>query len=356
MKANKKSKKVALLILNYNCQPLIKYCLKSLLSQTYKNRRIFFIDNNSTDGSRAYVKKHYPQVTLIVNQENVGIGKGFNPVIKKIINNYDYIGLFNSDIKVDKNWLLQLVKTLNQNANFKVANGLTLNWQGNIVDNAGGRLINFLSGIIGGFLGTKPIASICLKYKKHPYPVFFSIITGMLIKASAFKKVGYFDEDYFMFCEEFDFCWRVLLNGGKIICNPKAIMFHYSHYAKRNKKIIPKVLKITETNLLATYFKNLSSFGLLIIFPTLLITRFLMAIIYLFINPKITFLKIEGIYLFLEKLLSGKYYQARINNAKIRKSSDWQVLANNPASIFDIKTIFNLAPGWFKAINKDIIL
>jgi len=353
MISNHKSPKVALVVLNYNCQPFIKSCLNSLLRQKYKNKKVFFIDNHSSDASVSYVQKHYPQVILIKNKKNFGIGKGFNVVIKKVINDFDYFGLFNTDIKADKNWLYQLIDTFSQNPNIEVANGLTFNWQGDLVDNAGGTIINFFNGIIGGFLDSQTTKNLPLKYKNHVYPVFFSLITGMLVKTSAFKKVGFFAEDYFMFCEEFDFCWRVLLTGSKVICNPKATMRHYTYHEKRNKIIVAKILKLTETNLLATYYKNLSSVGLLTVFPILIMARFFMAVIYIAIVPKVAFLKTEGIALFFKNLFRGKYHQSRRLNLKIRKLSDQQILSVNPTNIFNIKTIFNLALSWFKTVYKD---
>lgn len=348
----KNKKTVALLVLTYNCEKLIKECLGSILNQNYKNFQVFVIDNCSTDKTVFLIKKYYPQVKLIENPKNFGVGKGFNETIKAVLKKFDYICFFNHDVKSEKNCLKELVNTLNNHPEVEICTSLTLDWKGEKVDNAGGTIVNLFSGIISGFLGDLQAKEIPSQYRKDEFPVLFGIATAMLVRPSAFEKFGFYDEDYFMYFEEIDFSWRVVLGGGKILCNPKAIAYHYGHGAKVSKKISLKVLQQTETNLLATYVKNLSLSSLIIVLPVLLFIRLFMSLFYLPISPKITWRKISGIKAFLGKLFSGQYRKQRKFVSRIRKLSDCQVFSLNPTPIVSFKPIFSFMGNWFKTVNK----
>lgn len=344
--------KTAFLILNYNARPFLRDCLNSMLDQKDDDFEVFLVDNSSTDDSIDFVKKNYPQVKVIANYKNFGVGKGFNNVIKRVLEEFDYIGLFNPDIKVDKNWLKESVKTLEDYPEAEICAGLILDWKGKKIDTAGGTIINFLTGVFGGFLGNLPIKNVPLVYKKKEFPVFFGVVTAMLVRTSAFKKFGFFDEDYFMYFEDIDFSWRVLLGGGKIYCNPKAVVYHYGHGTNPKKRLSLKLLKQTEINLLATYFKNLSPLFFLLVFVPLVVIRVLASFLYLPISPKITLAKISGICLFPTRLLFGQYRKQKIFVSYIRKLTDSQVLALNPTSLFSFISLVSMMSHWFDLIGK----
>ena len=155
-----------------------------------------------------------------------------------------------------------------------------------------------------------------------------------------------------MYFEDIDFSWRVLLGGGKILCNPQAVAYHYGHGSKPSKEISLKLLKQTELNLLATYFKNLSSLTFILILMPLLVIRILASLLYLPISPKITLAKISGICLFLVKLFSGKYREQRAFVSRLRKSTDSQVLSLNPTSLFSFTPLVSVMVRWFSLIGK----
>ena len=356
---NRKEPKVALVVLNYNGRDFIKGCIDSLLAQDYHNFYIFIIDNCSKDKSVDFIKEQYrcslyPKIIIIENSKNFGIGKGFNDTIKKLTKEFDYIGLFNSDIRVDKNWIKECVATFDKFNAAQVCASFILDWGGKTVDSAGGTIINFFAGVFGGFLGGIPIEKVPQEYKNQESRVFFGILTAMMVRSSAFEKFGFFDEDYFMYFEDIDFSWRVLIGGGKIYCNPKAIVYHYGHGSKPSKNLSLKLLKQTETNLLATYFKNLSYPSFFLVFIPLVLIRFIFSLFYLPISPKVTLSKISGIYLFFNKLLTGQYKEKRNNVSHIRKLNDWQVLMINPNFLFSFKTLFLSVKPWCKLIFRNI--
>ncbi len=101
---------VSIIIVNFNGHLLLDACLSSLLELDYPQKKleVILVDNNSSDDSVPFVKKHFPWVKLVQNTENQGFSggniAGYNEAKGK------YIILLNSDVTVDKNWLAALVE------------------------------------------------------------------------------------------------------------------------------------------------------------------------------------------------------------------------------------------------------
>jgi len=348
----RKEGSVAILILNYNSKPFLENCLTSLFEQTHKDFEVFLIDNHSTDGSFELVKGKFPNVQIITNPKNYGFGRGFNEGIRQVYNNFEYIALLNPDIKANKKWLEESIITLKAHPKAQICSSFILDWEGKTVDVAGGRIINFLMGIFGGFLGGIPVEKIPPKYKNQDFRVFFGIATAIVTRAETLTKFGFFDESYFMYFEDIDLSWRVLLGKGEIWCSPKAVVYHYGHGAKKTKEIQLRIAGTSETNLLATYFKNLSLSTLIIVLPLLLFIRIVASFVYIPISPKITHNKLKGIVLFLVRLFLGKYTMQRKFTQKLRKLNDWQVLALNPGRLFSFGLSVKLIRPWTTRIKE----
>lgn len=347
--------RVAFVVLNYNCKPFLKNCIDSMIRQEYKIKpKIFFVDNSSQDGSVELVRKNYSVVQIIENKENFGTSKGLNIGVKKAMREYDYIGIFNPDIILEKNWLKAAMSTLNSNSSVDVCTSLVTSWDKKNVETAGGTVSNLFLGILSGFLHGTPVRLISQEYKKKDFPVFFGVITAMLVRSAAFKRVGLFDENYFMCFEDSDLCWRMLNSGKKIMCNPQAIIYHYSHGSNPEKKLSLRLFRETETNVLATYYKNLSTASFISLIVPLVFFRTIFSLAYLFISFELTVTKLSGILQFFVNLFDGKYTAQKALAVKIKIVSDWDVLRNNPTTPFSFVAPFRYTSGWFKNIKKNI--
>ena len=102
--------KVSVIIVNYNGQRLLGKLFESLAHQTFPADEIILVDNASVDRSVAYVRQHFPQVTVVPLPTNTGFAGGNNAGFAKARG--EYIALLNSDTIVDKRWLLELVQAL----------------------------------------------------------------------------------------------------------------------------------------------------------------------------------------------------------------------------------------------------
>lgn len=84
---------VSVVVPNWNGKDILGKCLDSLQTQSYRPAEIIVVENGSIDGSAEYIAKHYPEVALIVEPENLGFAGGVNVGIKAAKS--DYIWLFN---------------------------------------------------------------------------------------------------------------------------------------------------------------------------------------------------------------------------------------------------------------------
>ncbi|MFH0937183.1 MAG: glycosyltransferase family 2 protein [Candidatus Daviesbacteria bacterium] len=213
-------KKVAVVVLNFEVGEQTINCVESIKKSTYKNLEIIIIDNSPDDGL-AEMAKRISEVYFIQNQENLGYCGGNNVGIKKAISNgADYIFVLNPDTTVEKDAIASLVNTAElENAGIcgpKVlfSDRKTIWYGGGILD---------AKNVLGKHRGLdeKDIG----QYDTVEETEF---VTGgaMFVSRNVFAKIGFFDEKYFMYLEDPDFCLRAKKAGFKIIYNPKAVIYH----------------------------------------------------------------------------------------------------------------------------------
>ena len=107
------SKKVAVVILNFNTREFLEKVLPSVCKTSYPNTEIIIADNASSDDSVQFVKDNYPLVKIILLEKNYGFTGGYNRALKQV--NADYYVLLNSDVEVDPNWIEPMVNLMESN-------------------------------------------------------------------------------------------------------------------------------------------------------------------------------------------------------------------------------------------------
>lgn len=235
---------------------LLQKSLKNLYWQNYKNIEVFVVDNGSIDTTIAALGKKFKKVKVITNKENIGFGKAANMAIRKARG--EYIFIHNDDAILTKNTLEILVSKMESDRTLGSIQGTILfTDRKNIVESAGSFLTNL--GILEKKEG--------FKFRKNvqEYEVFSANLP--LLRASALKETGLFDEDYFLYFEEADLSWRLWLLGYRVIYCPESILYHGR--GSTTKKISkPLVLKSTYKNRIDSLIKNLSLVNLVWILPT----------------------------------------------------------------------------------------
>jgi len=215
------SKKVSIVIPNFNGEKLLKDCIDSLYQINFPRDEfeIIVVDNSSSDNSKELVKSNYPDVVLIEADKNLGFAAGCNLGIKW--SKGQYIVLLNNDTSVDKEWLNELVIVANNNSDVALV-GSKLLYKDNpgVIQNAGSYLTDKGEGgdlgshqaDEGQYESTREVMAVCG--------------ASMLLKRTLIEEIGGLDEDFFAYYEDTDLCYRTKLHGKKIIYAPRSVVFH----------------------------------------------------------------------------------------------------------------------------------
>lgn len=268
---------VDVLVVHRNGEKILDNCLKSLKKTKYPNFKISLLLNQSEDNSEETAKKH--GIKFYSSNENLGFAGGANYLIKKT--KAKYIALINNDTEVDKNWLSELVEFAEKNKMDAC--------QPKILSLRNKKMFEY-AGAAGGFVD------------KYGYPfcrgrifndveedagqyndgarIFWACGSCMLIRRDVLRRTGLFDEEYFMYAEELDLCWRINLIGGKIGFAPSSKVYHLGNYSIRKEKSSLNKEFLVHRNTLLTFLKNSSHEALKKLLPMRIIFELANSIIY----------------------------------------------------------------------------
>lgn len=256
----------SVIIPNWNGKNLLKKCLISLKEQTLKDFEIIIVDNGSSDGSTEYIEKFFPKVHIIKLDKNYGFAKAVNIGIKK--SKGEFLVLVNNDTEADKNYLENLVKTAKAHAEAGfVAPKMLSFYKRNIIDSAGDEV-----DVVGHSYNIGQGEKDGEKFNKGGR-IFLATGGGSLFKREVFKKIGFFDEDYFAYMEDIDLCLRAQYVGFKGWYEPSAILFHI------HKATSKRVLRLSEY----LHFRNMTQ-NIIKDFPSRLFTKDLNLLKILLVN------------------------------------------------------------------------
>ena len=209
-------------------------CLNSIY-KTVKDIdvEIYVVDNNSTDGSQAAVKNGFPDVKLIENETNTGFGYANNQALR--IMQGRFAVLLNSDAVLKENSVKRLLAFMTTTPSAGIAGVQLLNDDGsrqNSIDNFPSSETEIFNKSILRLFFPGKYPSKNMSYK-DPIEVDSVIGACMMVRKEAIGDVGVFDEDYFIFLEETDWCFRMYKKGWKVYHVPDAEVFHLSGHSKK---------------------------------------------------------------------------------------------------------------------------
>lgn len=219
-----------LIVVSFNTRKYLADCVKSIKEQTVLDRdiKVWVVDNCSVDGSVSLIKS-WDWIQGIYNQKNRGYGAACNQGIQS--GNGRFIFLINSDIKFTPNWLQPLIKTLDSEARIAVV---------------GPRLVNPEGYLVGvGVTGTnaKPVlrgwGEPDEPSRYNRYRECLSVGGACMgIKRQLLPELGYFDEHYFHYFEETDYCYNARYHGYKVIYCPESKVIHRVYGSCQNMRIL----------------------------------------------------------------------------------------------------------------------
>lgn len=229
---------LSIIIVNWNTKSLLLQCLESI-DQTCKRvaTEIFVVDNGSTDGSGEAVRERFPKVTLIQNQKNVGFAMANNQALR--LSRGNYLLLLNPDTKMKDGAIERLLSFMESSSEAGVVGAQLLNDDGsrqNSIANFPSLATELFNKSLLRWLFPKQFPG---KERDYSNPVEVDSVIGacMMVRREAMDQVGLLDEEYFLFLEETDWCYRMKKAGWKVYHIPGAEIYHsQGKSAEQDKK------------------------------------------------------------------------------------------------------------------------
>jgi GT2 family glycosyltransferase len=242
---------ISVVIVNYNGKQHLQKCIASLRKLNYPREKIeiIIVDNGSKDGSVELLRDNYSFVKLITNTRNEGFAKPSNDGARAARG--EYVAFLNNDMRVDVNWLRELVASLGNN-DAQCAGSVILSWDGKQIDFVGGSVNFYGLGYQENF--KKPLNQMKTELE-NDRQILFACGGAMLVNKKIFLDAGGFDEDYFAYYEDVDLGWRLHILGCKIVLSVKSRVCH-KHNSTSKLIARERVQYLFERNKLYTIYKN----------------------------------------------------------------------------------------------------
>ena len=258
---------ISIVIVNYNAVKYLKDSVKSIIDSDIllSDIEIIVIDNASSDSSVLQLEKFIAldksdvSIKIIKNENNLGFSKSVNIGIKE--SNAKYVCILNPDTYIESNCLGGLRDYMDNNLDVDAVTPKILNSDGSLQKSckrAAPGILNSMYKIIGLdriFPNNKYFGNFHLLYLDEDEIEQIEVISGafMFLRNSIIDKVGYFDERFYMYCEDTDYCIRINNVGGKIIYYP---LFKAIHYRGESAKSRPfEVINFFHLSMIKYYNK-----------------------------------------------------------------------------------------------------
>ena len=229
---------LAVIIPNLNGKKMLKKCLDTLKEETFRDFRIYVVENGSLDGSAAMVKRFYPEVVLIELAQNTGFAKANNIGIRQAIKDngaqLKYVCPLNNDIELKADYLEQLVRAAEdyRSKGIKVgvlAAKLMFSMERTLINTVGTLIQPDGSGMEKGF--REPEDGQFNKSEEIFGGCGAAVLyTREMLDAICYQnKEGedcYFDDDFFAYYEDLDVNYRSRLKGFRAFFVPQALGYH----------------------------------------------------------------------------------------------------------------------------------
>ncbi len=230
-----KSPLVSIIILNHNARDFLSATLDSIASQQGIKTEVIVVDNDSTDGSAAMVKKDYPAVKWVQRDTSVGFSAGNNVGIKHasgdtiLFLNPDASFTQSSDLKMcyDKLWGTKGLGALTARVNLVASGGIDETCHRGFPTPWAG--LTHFSGLSKLFPKLPIFNQYTKRYLGYETEHEIDAIGGMffLIKREVGERVGWWDEDYPFYGDDLDFCYRLKQAGFSNYYYPGVTVMHY---------------------------------------------------------------------------------------------------------------------------------
>ncbi len=233
---------LAVVIVTWNVRDLALDALRSLfadLASSGLQAEVYVVDSGSADGTPDAIAAEFPQIKLTASKENLGFGKANNLAMRQMGFGTDSVELpravylLNCDTITQMGATRTLYDALMRDSSIGLVGARLTYGDGSFQHGAfhfpGLRQLwveffptpgRFIEGTFNG------------RYPRHwidsakPFPVDFVLGATMMLKSEVIQQTGMFDENFFMYCEEIDWAWRIREARWDVLCVPAAHVIH----------------------------------------------------------------------------------------------------------------------------------
>jgi len=210
---------VSVVIVSYNSQAWLTDCLASLSIQSYQPLEIILVDNQSSDGTVAWLAANYPAIPLIQLSESVSLAQAINTGVEAARGTYFLV--LNPDVRLEPDTVSQLMR-IAQSEQYcaAVAAKLRLYWAPGFLNGLGNVVGSFSYGAdiglgyldLGQFDNSHQLPSACF--------------AAALLSRQAWQIIGPLDAAFPLYYEDSEWCYRARICGFSVLAAPEAIVYH----------------------------------------------------------------------------------------------------------------------------------
>ncbi len=261
------NKKIAIILINYKnyANKYLADCLIGIRRQDcFDNVDLYIVDNSSEEESYSFLSSQAPEASIIRNFTNDGFAKGNNDAMRVALGKgVKYVVLLNMDILIDdSNVISELVRVAESDEKIGVVQSRLMLWPEKDLINSLGNNTHFLGFGYCNNYREKFIDSDNLNNMDIHYPSGAAV----LFKSEVLKKIGLFDESYFMYNEDQDLGWRAWLANYRCVLAKDSVVYHKYEFGRSISKYY-----YMDRNRIITILKNYSLATLILIFPAFLL-------------------------------------------------------------------------------------
>ncbi len=251
--------KLSIIIVSWNVREDLVRCLRSIEENRPRAEfEIIVVDNASSDGTVAHIKHDFPDVTIIANKENRGFAAGNNQGIKK--SRGQYLLFLNPDTIVHPLSLDVLMNFMDGNSDAGACGPKLLNEDG-MTQPSTRRFPTFRGALYRHtafrflWIFRSEYEKLLMKDFNYDGQVDVDQLSGaaLMVRRSVIDHVGIMDENFFMFYEEVDLCYRLKQAGWRSVFIPDAVITHLGGRSASQISVMNHILMLTS---LLTFFRK----------------------------------------------------------------------------------------------------
>lgn len=251
---------LSICIVNWNTRDDLRLCLAAIAANPPRVEcQVIVVDNASSDGSALMVRAEFPDVMLLANAENLEYARGNNQALQAARG--EFVLLLNPDTEVRLHTLDRLLAFVRDHPDAGAAAPKLVNRDGTLQRS----VRSFPSPAMLFFEATGlarlfPRSPLFGRYRMTFWnyetvrEVDQPMASALMLRRAALDQVGLFDEQFPMFFNDVDLCWRLKAAGRKIYLVPEAEVVH--KVGASTRQVRPRMVRASHQGLLAFYRKH----------------------------------------------------------------------------------------------------